>query len=233
MAGLGHGFRVVVISPDSPVPEESRRWQDLIAAGCSGLHLRRPAWNLDRMCRYLEALPAVLLSSLVVHVRQPAEADSLWQRFPLAGVHLADGLATPTRVPEERLSQSCHRLDDLPRLEQRAYGFLSPIFDAHSKPGYRAAFPADGLAAALLVHRRRRPAGRGLVLALGGLTPERLPLCQAWGFDGVAVLGAIWLTGDPVISLGRFLAAANLPTAAGAAWPPPGPPAADQRHSHG
>ena len=39
---------------------------------------------------------------------------------------------------------------------------------------------------------------RTAVLALGGITAARLPQIRALGFDGVAVLGAIWQAADPV-----------------------------------
>jgi thiamine-phosphate pyrophosphorylase len=39
---------------------------------------------------------------------------------------------------------------------------------------------------------------RTTVLALGGVTAEGLPQIRALGFDGVAVLGAVWQADDPV-----------------------------------
>jgi thiamine-phosphate pyrophosphorylase len=42
------------------------------------------------------------------------------------------------------------------------------------------------------------------VLALGGITPERVGEVHALGFDGVAVLGAIWGAADPVRVFGNF-----------------------------
>ena len=72
------------------------------------------------------------------------------------------------------------------------YCFLSPIFDSLSKKGYSAAFPAETL---------RRAGSEGIidrhVYALGGITPERLPQLQEWGFGGAAMLGYLWEETSP------------------------------------
>ena len=65
--------------------------------------------------------------------------------------------------------------------------FLSPVFDSISKAGYRGAFPPQELDGA---------ARRGLidhkVVALGGVSAQKMPQVHAWGFGGVALLGAVW-----------------------------------------
>lgn len=66
------------------------------------------------------------------------------------------------------------------------YLFLSPIFDSISKAGYRSAFSHEQL---------QRAADEGVidrkVIALGGVTPERIPYLHSLGFGGVAMLGAL------------------------------------------
>ena len=60
---------------------------------------------------------------------------------------------------------------------------LSPVFDSISKQGYRSAFDPDSL----------RPWLEGKrVVALGGVTPERIPLLRDAGFSGAAMLGYFW-----------------------------------------
>jgi thiamine-phosphate pyrophosphorylase len=49
-----------------------------------------------------------------------------------------------------------------------------------------------------LLNSRTANERRTTVLALGGVTAERLPQARALGFDGVAVLGAVWQAADPV-----------------------------------
>lgn len=70
---------------------------------------------------------------------------------------------------------------------QRAYVFLSPIFDSISKAGYEAAFTAS---------RLQQAAADGIidgkVIALGGVTANNIPLLKEWHFGGAAFLGDVW-----------------------------------------
>ena len=67
------------------------------------------------------------------------------------------------------------------------YVFLSPIFDSISKNGYTAAFHRGALQAAA----RNGSIGDN-VIALGGITPERIEEAAACNFGGAAVLGYLW-----------------------------------------
>ena len=64
---------------------------------------------------------------------------------------------------------------------------LSPIFDSISKKGYASAFSPSQLEEA---------ASQGIidhqVVALGGVTLDKLPLLESWHFGGAAMLGSIW-----------------------------------------
>ena len=64
------------------------------------------------------------------------------------------------------------------------YVTLSPIFDSISKKGYRSAFTASIL-------EELNDIARPLVIALGGVTPDRLAELKRFNFAGYAVKGAI------------------------------------------
>ena len=96
---------------------------------------------------------------------------------------------------------SCHTLEEVSRNKQHSdYVFLSPIFDSISKQGYRAAFTEQTL-------RQAHTTGiiDGHVIALGGITPANARKALSLGFGGVAVLGDIWQSNDPVARLGEYL----------------------------
>ena len=64
---------------------------------------------------------------------------------------------------------------------------LSPIFDSISKRGYRSAFSADDIAAAHkvgLIDER--------VMALGGITFDKITEIKEMGFGGAMILGDAW-----------------------------------------
>jgi thiamine-phosphate pyrophosphorylase len=77
---------------------------------------------------------------------------------------------------------------------------FSPVFATASKPGA----PPAGLDAL----RRVCAAVSAPVMALGGVTPERVGDCLASGAWGVAVVRAILTAGDPAAEAARFVEAA-------------------------
>jgi thiamine-phosphate pyrophosphorylase len=96
-------------------------------------------------------------------------------------------------------TRSCHDLATL-RASLGRYDavFLSPIFPSLSKPGHTPRADFDFTALTALLANRSFTERRTAVLALGGITSETAPRALTLGFDGVAVLGAIWLAADPV-----------------------------------
>jgi thiamine-phosphate pyrophosphorylase len=79
-------------------------------------------------------------------------------------------------------------------LGRHAQVLLGPVFPSLSKEGHRPAadFPWEELKGVLSGTGKR---GHCRVLAIGGVTAERLGRCVELGFDGAAALGAVW--GDP------------------------------------
>lgn len=84
------------------------------------------------------------------------------------------------------MSVSCHSFEEIDALPfEPNYVFLSPVFDSISKPGYPSAFTPEYLKENL--QKRRIP-----VIALGGITAEKVAECRKMGFRGVALLGHVW-----------------------------------------
>lgn len=123
-----------------------------------------------------------------------------------AGVHLPrDGDPAAARRnlgPSALVGLSAHDLGEAQRATAGGadYVTLSPVFASASKPGYG---PPLGLrtlaeiAAAVALP----------VLALGGITAERVCDCLAAGAAGVAVMGQVMAAEDPAAVVGEFAAA--------------------------
>ena len=107
--------------------------------------------------------------------------------YGLRGIHLN---ARRSIVPDGwqgHVSRSCHSLDEVRRYKDACdYVFLSPIFDSVSKQGYASAFTDETLKQASL---------DGIiddkVIALGGVTPDKISYLQQLGFGGAAMLGCV------------------------------------------
>ncbi|MEZ0215971.1 MAG: thiamine phosphate synthase [Rariglobus sp.] len=177
-------MKLIVISPEVADAREHDVLAKLFAAGLTTYHLRKPTWTRAELAGWLRALPAAFHPRIVLHSHHDLAAE-----FQVGGVHNA-----PTATPFAPLrSHAVHSLVELRGLlDARARLLFSPVFASISKPGYGPAFDHEELRAALALPRRAE------VIALGGIDALRIPACGDLGFDGVAVLGAIWQSADPV-----------------------------------
>ena len=88
------------------------------------------------------------------------------------------------------------------------YVFISPVFNSISKVGYNAAIDLNelsGLRNTCITARGYCPG----IIGLGGVGSRELPSLKSAGFDGAAVLGAVWQAKDPVAETARLLGAAK------------------------
>ncbi len=180
---MGMSFRLVVVSSEQDLPNETEAWEALREAGMTHLHLRKPHWNWMRTEDCLKRLSPELRACVHLH-----DHHALAAHYGLGGVHLNARHPLPPSGYTGTVSRSCHGLDEVGRYKSACeYVFLSPIFASISKRGYEAAFTPEAL---------REAAESGLidgkVVALGGVTPAGLPALRALGFGGAAVLGALW-----------------------------------------
>ncbi|MDR2844471.1 MAG: thiamine phosphate synthase, partial [Puniceicoccales bacterium] len=123
------------------------------------------------------------------------------------GLHLRSSQERPSDWPHEiPVSQSCHSYGDL--LESArgcSYATIGPIFPSVSKHGYASQRTPEEYA--VIVEHWREEKGACPLLALGGLTTENIARARAIGFDGFAVVGAVWEAQEPVEAFKKLLAA--------------------------
>lgn len=169
----------IFITPEDIEPDEPRRIADVLDAGWDYVHLRHPAASLRDMRTLIEAVPQRYHGRLRLHGH-----FSLAAEFNLGGLHLNRRCPAPPDFYTGPLSRSCHSIEEATAADGCDYVTLSPIFDSISKPGYHAAFADADL-------RRLNHISRPLVIALGGITPQRIALLQDYNFAGYAVKGAI------------------------------------------
>ncbi|HTB81983.1 MAG TPA: thiamine phosphate synthase [Opitutaceae bacterium] len=196
-------MKLVVISPERDDPREIAVMGALFAAGLERYHVRKPHWPAAKLGAWLHALPAEWHSRLVLHSHHEFVAERRLggdKCASLGGRHWRDDGLAPFMPPEGEglTSRSCHDLVAL-RTALGSYDsvFFGPVFPSLSKSGHgpRGDFSVDKLS--ILLAQRTSIERRTAVLALGGVRVERLSRCRELGFDGVAVLGAVWQSDDP------------------------------------
>lgn len=189
-------MQLIVISNPTSIKGEASRITDMFEQGLNCFHLRKPTSTRKQMIELLEKIPVQWHSNIVIHSHY-----GLTEQFKLKGIHWP----VHSRLnadPEDDLpvSTSFHHLEELMEANQAyTYCFLSPIYDSISKAGYTSKFTGKILQSALL----KVPLS---VIALGGITPDKIAECKALGFKGVATLGAIWQSEDPLKMFDEFQA---------------------------
>ena len=188
-------MKLVVISPESDEPREHAVVAALFAAGLERYHVRKPRWSREKLVTWLQAIAPGHRSRMVLH-----QHHELAEAIGLLGIHCKDS-STRSELDLAQTpgftSRSCHDLTTL----DAAFGrfdavFFSPVFPSISKPGYRPTVALTAVADRL--HRRTNQERRTEVIALGGVTASNASSCAELGFDGVAVLGALWQAEEPL-----------------------------------
>jgi thiamine-phosphate pyrophosphorylase len=144
------------------------------------------------VCR---AAGQLLLVNDRVDVALAAGADGV--HLPAAGVPAAD--ARRLLGPGALVGVSCHSAADVLRAREAGadYATVSPVYDTPSKRAYG---PPVGLGALADAARLGLP-----VLALGGVSPARVPEVLAAGARGVAVIRAWLEPDDPAAAVAGLL----------------------------
>lgn len=182
-------MKLIVISAEESFREEITILEALFHEGLEYFHLRKPSENSDGYRNFLEGVNPDFHSKIVLH-----DHYELTREFDLRGIHKNARNATNWRNYAKQVdhrSVSCHSPEELKQLEApMSYAFLSPVFDSISKSGYESKFTSEIL---LKPFETDIP-----VIALGGVAPSKVALCEEYGFDGVAVLGTIWNNNIPL-----------------------------------
>lgn len=173
-------MRIAITGPE-PRDDEGSWIAAILREGWDAVHLRHPSSSLAEMRRVIESVPQQYHSRLRLHGH-----FELTNEFNLGGLHLNSRCPAAPPQYTGRLSRSCHSMEEVATADRRLdYVTLSPIFDSISKAGYKGAFSDYELEAIETI-------SSPVVIALGGVTPDRLPLLRKTCFGGYAVLGYLW-----------------------------------------
>ena len=172
----------LVITSPTFFPGEAAFIHRLFAHGVDIVHLRKPGATADDCARLLDDLTSDDRRRIVIH-----DFFELAQPYGLRRIHLNARRSTVPDGWQGHVSRSCHSLEEVKRYKDACdYVFLSPIFDSVSKQGYASAFTDETLREAskdgIIDHK---------VVALGGVTPDKIDYLQQLNFGGAAMLGCV------------------------------------------
>lgn len=160
------------------------------------VHIRKPESDEEEVERLLGRLKesGCDMSRLTIHYNEP-----LARRYGLGGVHLRGEEMEKGAGEGLRKSLSTHSWKEVQQYAGRVdYLFISPLFDSISKPGYRSGLDPKETFCRLEHHD-------GRVVALGGISADTMTEVERLGFDGAAVLGAVWSVAGERIDVRKSL----------------------------
>lgn len=184
---------LIAITQPGLLKQEALAIEALIKAGVDYVHVRKPGYASEEVRVLLNAVPDASRPGLSVHYHHQAA-----QLSGVGGLHRTKGFAV---VGDKgcRVSASCHSVAEVQalRVADCQYVFLSPVYDSISKKGYASAFSKASLCEFLCHKGAEMPA----VVALGGITKDNVAAVRQMGFDGAAILGALWVVQNGVVDV--------------------------------
>ena len=199
----------------------------LAEAGLRALQVREKTLSPAALAAYAETLiqslgprrreVALYLNSQNLEGKILTDRSATARSLGFDGLHLVGGSLPPGRraapspgsPPESppefpRFGVSTHSLEEVRMAADWGAEFATfgPVFATPSKAAYG---DPVGLKAMEEAARELRASGSSLpLIALGGITPERVGECLAAGAAGVAAISAVWNAEHPVQALEKF-----------------------------
>ena len=189
---------LMVITHPEPQKNELRIIHALFDAGLACLHVRKPLFSGNNMEEFIRGIDRAFHPKIVLHNHYQ------WvEKFQLKGGHMSEkyrqSLAQKDQLEKKvkwfksrrfSISSSFHDLSALKSFKHWFdYAFISPVFDSISKPGYKANPSLTEVREIMGIQK----------IALGGIEHQNITIVKSWGYDGAAVLGAVWKDPDHAV----------------------------------
>lgn len=187
---------IFIISSPTPVTKEAALINQLFDVGLPVFHLRKPDSSSQELVLLLQEIDSIHHSKIALHSHH-----YLAKSFGINRLHYTEASRkqlTDVDFSENDniLSTSVHSIEDFKNLSEHfSYAFLSPVFNSISKPDYEAK-PFD--LSSLNKNRATK------LIALGGINENNCTKTYEMGFDGIALLGAIWNSEDGINNYKRI-----------------------------
>lgn len=181
---------IIVISPEQNVAKETCWVNKLLEAGLDCFHIRKPQMDDIAIANYIGEIEKVYYSKIVLHDR-----SEIAVAYGLECLHYSERERDKAAVKMKNefvYSTSVHDIQSFNALDEKwNYAFLSPVFPSVSKPNY-------GHKSNVMSQMKKRTNFKTKLIGLGGITAQNMQTVLAAGADGVALLGTIWQSDNPL-----------------------------------
>lgn len=182
---------ILVITPETIVPNEPEIINQMFHEGLDLLHIRKPWINKEEMVDFINGIDHSFYDQLVLHTHYELGKEYSISRFHFREQDRKEGKYKPLMI-ENIISTSVHNITTYNILEKEwEYAFISPFFPSISKKGY-------GVDSTVMDSVRQRNNPEVKLIGLGGIDADHIHEAFDAGVDGVALLGAIWESNEPL-----------------------------------
>ena len=176
-------MKIIAITTPKVIDEDVLIITALLNRGIDIVHLRKPDSNVEECRELLAKLTVDQRENIIIH-----DYPELYFEFSLKGIHVNRNISSLPKEYSGLRTRSCHSFEEIIRYKNDYdYLFLSPIFDSISKVGYKSKFSHEELRSGSLDGKIEKK-----VVALGGVTLDKIPYLEGLNFGGVAMIGAIY-----------------------------------------
>lgn len=186
-------MKLIVVSSANKSKSEIRHIVDFFEGGMDLFHIKKKGFSKRKMEDYIKMIPKKYHSKLVLHSHY-----GLASKYSLRGIHISRSKKNKKGLGSIRywytklfngklhISKSFHSIQGMVNDSKKYdYVFLSPVFDNHNMSVFSAAFSEKQLRNVLYKTKHN-------VVALGGVTTERVEVARRTGFYGTALHSTIW-----------------------------------------
>jgi thiamine-phosphate pyrophosphorylase len=186
---------MIVISNPTPIENEINLIHQLFKEGLPLFHVRKPDFYTAEMKAFLSEIKSDYRQNLVLHSHH-----QLASTFGIHRLHFTEKMRVETSEEhlkkwKERgfkLSTSIHSMTDFEKLSNVFdYAFFGPVFESISKPKYASDIDFEK-------ELKQRNNKKTTMIAVGGITSNKIKTALGYGFDDVALLGTIWNSNNPI-----------------------------------
>lgn len=176
-------MKIIAITTPKIVAEDFLLIKKLVKSGIYSIHLRKPESEIDECRKLLNELSTEEFSKIVIH-----NYPELCNEFSLKGIHINKNVLNPPLGYGGFKTRSCHSLEELKQFKDNYdYLFLSRIFDGIYNPELKSQFSTEQL---------QKASADGIidekVIALGGVTFDKLPYLKELNFGGAAMIDDLY-----------------------------------------
>jgi len=182
---------MIVVTSPSPVNNEAATINAMFNNGLELLHIRKPYATVKQVRLLIEGIDSRNHQQLALHQYHEIASDYGLNRLHFKEserLKQSEKQLSALRQNEFILSTSVHSWESYYALiPMFSYAFIGPVFNSISKQGHNA-----------MEHIELCGNNSVKQIAIGGISKENLDCEIVKTFDGVAVLGAIWLCEQPL-----------------------------------